>query len=64
MEIFTIKQKIQTKSIKRTFSSVKRPNDTSIIKKHIISLDNQAIKVALMASGMYDNNMKLTASFR
>jgi hypothetical protein len=30
----------------------------------LISLDNQAIKVALMASGMYDNNMKLTASFR
>ncbi len=64
MEIFMMKQKAQTKSVKKIFSSVKRPNDTTIIKKHIISLDNQAIKAALMASGMYDNNMKLTASFR
>lgn len=59
-----MKQQLQTKSVKRTFSSVKRINDTTVIKKHIISLDNQAIKVALIASGMYDTNMKLTASFR
>lgn len=59
-----MKQKLQTKSVKRTFSSVKRLNDTTVIKKHIISLDNQAIKAALIASGMYDTNMKLTASFR
>ena len=64
MEIIMMKQKIQTKSVKRTFRSIKKPNDTAVIKKHIISLDNHAIKAALIASGMYDTNMKLTASFR
>ena len=64
MEIFMIKRKLKTKSVKKIFSSDKRTNDTAVIREHIISLDNQAIKAALIASGMYDTNMKLTASFR
>ncbi len=59
-----IKKKLKTKSVKKIFSSDKRTNDTAVIREHIISLDNQAIKAALIASGMYDTNMKLTASFR
>ena len=59
-----MKQELKIKPVKKVFSSDKRINDTAVIRKHIISLDNQAIKAALIASGMYDTNMKLTASFR
>ena len=59
-----MKQKLKIEPIKKIFSSDKRTNDTAVIREHIISLDNQAIKAALIASGMYDTNMKLTASFR
>ncbi len=45
-------------------SSIKKVTDITIIKKHMLSLDNESIKRALVANGMYDNNMKLTASFR
>lgn len=61
-----MKSKIQVKPVvvKRTFASIKRTKDTVVIRKHMMSLDNEAIKTALIASGMYDSNMKLTASFR
>ena len=59
-----MKQKLKIKPVKKIFSSDTRTNDTAVIREHIISLDNQAIKAALIASGMYDTNMKLTASFR
>jgi hypothetical protein len=45
-------------------NSLKNVTDVTIIKKHILSLDNKAIKRALIANGIYDSNMKLTASFR
>lgn len=62
----TMETYAQTKSshVKRVVSSVKRVRDTTVIKTHMTSLDNEAIKKALIASGMYDSDMKLTASFR
>ncbi len=61
-----MKKTIQVKSLKRRgiSHSIKKVSDTTVIKKHMLSLDNEAIKKALILSGMYDNNMKLTASFR
>ena len=43
---------------------MKKVSDTAVIRKHLMSLDNETIKTALIASGMYDSNMKLTPSFR
>lgn len=50
--------------VKKDSHVVQSINDITIIKEHIISLDNESIKIALIAHGMYDSNMKLTASYR
>jgi len=61
-----MKNKVQDKPAtkKRTFAHMKKASDTTVIRKHLMSLDNETIKTALIASGMYDSNMKLTPSFR
>ena len=58
----TVEQK--SSKVKRVFSAIKTTTDTAVIRKHMMSLDNKAIMTALIASGMYDSNMKLTASYR
>ena len=58
----TVEQK--SSKVKRVVSAIKTTTDTTVIRKHMMSLDNEAIKAALIASGMYDTNMKLTASYR
>ena len=55
---------LQSSKVKRVVSSVKRATDTTVIRKHMMSLDNEAIMTALIKNGMYDSNMKLTASYR
>ena len=49
---------------KKVLKIQKRVNDIEVIRDHILSLDNKTIKNALISSGIYDKNMKLTASFR
>ena len=57
---------VQPKSskVRKVIRSVKIATDTIMIRKHMMSLDNEAIMTALIKSGMYDSNMKLTASYR
>jgi hypothetical protein len=59
-----MKQQVKSVTVKKVFRSIKRTSDTTVIRNHMMSLDNEAIKTALITSGMYDSNMKLTASFR
>ena len=55
---------LKSSKVRRVVRSVKRTTDTTVIRKHMMSLDNEAIMTALIKSGMYDTNMKLTASYR
>ncbi len=58
------KREKESPEIKSISSSMKKMDDTTVIKNHMFSLDNKTIRVALIASGMYDKNMRLTSSFR
>ncbi len=49
---------------KKVLKIKKRVDDITVIREHILSLDSETIKNSLIASGIYDKNMKLTASFR
>lgn len=49
---------------KQTISMYDKTNDIVAIKKHLSSIDNDEIKKALIANGIYDSNMRLTPSFR
>ncbi len=49
---------------KKVLKIKKRVDDITAIRDHMLSLDNETIKNILVASGMYDKDMKLTASFR
>ena len=60
---------MKTEKRTKTNSSINRTRaikalDTNVIKEHLSSIDNEFIKKALIASGMYDTNMKLTASYK
>ena len=57
--------KIITRTPKQSrFLRKLKTDDVVIIKNHLISMDNESIKKALIDSGIYDTNMKLTASFK
>ena len=56
--------KVKVIEEKRVLKTKKRVNDVTVIREHLLSLDNETIKKNLIASGIYDENMKLTASFR
>ena len=56
--------KVKVIEEKRVLKTKKRVNDVTAIREHLLSLDNETIKKNLIASGIYDENMKLTASFR
>ncbi len=49
---------------KQTISVYDKTNDIAAIKKHLSSIDNDEIKKALIANGIYDSQMRLTPSFR
>lgn len=50
-------------SLKRVRHSIKK-DDVSIIREHLYQMDNEAIKNALIANGVYDKKMQLTATYR
>lgn len=50
-------------SIKRVRHGIKK-DDVTIIREHLNQMDNEAIKKALIASGVYDRKMQLTATYR
>lgn len=57
--------KIITRTPKHSrFLRKPKADDVVIIKNHLITMDNESIKKALITSGIYDTNMKLTASFK
>lgn len=55
---------LKSSKVRSVIHSVKRTTDSAVIRKHMMSLDNEAIMKALIKSGMYDSNMRLTASYR
>jgi hypothetical protein len=77
-ETLTILQKLKKKRVFNIMKTEKRSKtnlpvnktraiktlDTNVIKEHLSSIDNEFIKKALIASGIYDTNMKLTASYK
>ncbi len=61
-----VKMDDKTKVLKKikVLKTKKRVDSITAIRDHMLSLDNKTIKSILVASGMYDKDMKLTASFR